>query len=109
MIIWLFRILILESESVSNSASNDAKINIFRKKRFGQSWDPYESLHVSHNQRCSQNVTTLADIFTVGRPKKVRRKPKSLAQMVEGFGNVNDTSMRESFRFEVFYKAILFQ
>jgi hypothetical protein len=55
-------------------------------KRIQNRWDyPYESLHVSHDQRCSIDVTDLADIFTVGRPNQVRKKPKISAQKCEPF------------------------
>jgi hypothetical protein len=40
----------------------------------------YEALHVSHNRRCSIDVTDLADIFTVGRANIFRKKPKISAQ-----------------------------
>ena len=42
-------------------------------------------MHVSHDQRCSIDVTDLADFFTVGRPNIVRKKPKISAQMDESF------------------------
>jgi hypothetical protein len=42
-------------------------------------------LRVSHDQRCSIDVTDLADIFTVDRPNQVRKKLKISAQTVEPF------------------------
>ncbi len=36
----------------------------------------WEALHVTHDQRCSIDVTDLADIFTVGRPRKARNNLK---------------------------------
>jgi hypothetical protein len=38
---------------------------------------PFDTYRGPHDECCSVNVTDLADIFTVGRPKKVRKNPKN--------------------------------
>jgi hypothetical protein len=54
--------------------------NIYQQGYPLKNCDPYETLHVTHDQRCSIDLTNLADIFTVGRPNKVRKKLKISAQ-----------------------------
>jgi hypothetical protein len=62
---------------------DDVDFNLRRCQKM--MYDVYESLHVSHDQRCLIDVTDLADIFTVGRSNKVRKKPKISAQKCEPF------------------------
>jgi len=42
-------------------------------------------LHLSYDQRCSTDVTDLADIFTVDSPSQVKEKLKISAQTAKPF------------------------